>query len=133
MSQDSFADGAMRTEVTIWTGLLSARRRESWSENLQARPLHSKRRGDHKESFQIFGNSKNPVEECRYSGSCAESRDAQPAWITEQAERPARLIHLKVNVLQLFVSLNLQNDRITRVEPTHSCPQLFDRVHGGRI
>ena len=53
--------------------------------------------------------------------------------IAKQAERPARLIYFKVDVLQLFVSLNLQNHGITGVEPTHGCPQLLDGVHGSRI
>jgi hypothetical protein len=53
--------------------------------------------------------------------------------IAKQTERPARLIHFKVNVLQLFVSLNLQNHWITGVEPSHRCPQLLDGVHWGRI
>jgi hypothetical protein len=53
--------------------------------------------------------------------------------IAKQAERPVRLIHFKVDVLQLFASLNLQNDWITGVKGTHRCPQLLDGVHASCI
>ena len=53
--------------------------------------------------------------------------------IERQTERPVRLIHFKGNVLQLFTSLNLQNDWITGVKGTHCCPQLIDGAHGGCI
>jgi hypothetical protein len=43
------------------------------------------------------------------------------------------LVHFEVDVLQLFISLNLQDHWITGVELTNCYPQLFDGVHGSRI
>ena len=53
--------------------------------------------------------------------------------IAQQTEGPARLVHFKIDVLQLFVSFNLQNYWITGLELTDCCPQLLDGVHGSRI
>jgi hypothetical protein len=48
--------------------------------------------------------------------------------MASETERHARVFHFKVDVLQLFVSLNLQNDRIPGAQPTHRSPQLLDGV-----
>ena len=67
------------------------------------------------------------------SFDCAESVRGDCWRFTKQADRRSRLVYFKVDVLQLFVSLNLENHWITGVEPTDGCSQLFDRVHRSRV
>src|SRR5882762_4328231 len=69
---------------------------------------------------------------CRAARLCEICPRRLPV-IARQTEGPARLVHFKIDVLQLFVSFNLQNYWITGLELTDCRPQLFNGVHGSRI